>query len=224
MEHLRVRRAGFAYRRKFDVFLKRYEGARRLDFQIKNLGLSSSSAAHFKHVEEVVCCIWQIQTPVPSHLASLERRARWWSGSAGSTSGLLAKWVQNGTVRTALPTDNADTNTLKATSNRAHVLSFPFCCSTKIFIRHPRTLYATEDAFEKCKHELGECKSAVYDQCPVFASRTMIWFYALNLQRRGSRPNTKDTNKRVNSKSRKKPVSAATCDADETHCAGLLCE
>lgn len=28
MEHLRVRRAGFAYRRKFDVFLKRYEDIR----------------------------------------------------------------------------------------------------------------------------------------------------------------------------------------------------
>lgn len=155
---------------------------------------------------------------MPSHLASLERRACRWSGSAGSTSGLLAKWVQNGTVRrTALPTDNADTNTLRATSNRAHVSSFPFCCSTKIFIRHPRTLYATEDAFEKCKHELGERTSAVYYQCPVFASWMMIWFYALNLQRRGSRPNTKDTNKRVNSKSRKKPVSAATCDADETN-------
>uniref|UniRef100_A0A3Q2CCB6 TH1 domain-containing protein n=1 Tax=Cyprinodon variegatus TaxID=28743 RepID=A0A3Q2CCB6_CYPVA len=27
---------------------------------------------------------------------------------------------------------------------------------TKIFIRHPRTLYATEDAYEKCKHDLGE--------------------------------------------------------------------
>lgn len=25
MEHLRVRRAGFAYRRKFEIFLKRYE-------------------------------------------------------------------------------------------------------------------------------------------------------------------------------------------------------
>lgn len=28
MEHLRVRRAGFAYRRKFEVFLKRYEAHR----------------------------------------------------------------------------------------------------------------------------------------------------------------------------------------------------
>ncbi len=27
---------------------------------------------------------------------------------------------------------------------------------TKIFIRHPRTLFATEDAFEICKHELGK--------------------------------------------------------------------
>uniref|UniRef100_A0A3Q2PI52 TH1 domain-containing protein n=1 Tax=Fundulus heteroclitus TaxID=8078 RepID=A0A3Q2PI52_FUNHE len=27
---------------------------------------------------------------------------------------------------------------------------------TKIFIRHPRTLYATEDAYEKCKHDLGD--------------------------------------------------------------------
>lgn len=28
MEHLRVRRAGFAYRRKFEIFLKRYETQR----------------------------------------------------------------------------------------------------------------------------------------------------------------------------------------------------
>lgn len=37
MEHLRVRRAGFAYRRKFDVFLKRYEGARSLSVKLKAL-------------------------------------------------------------------------------------------------------------------------------------------------------------------------------------------
>ena len=30
---------------------------------------------------------------------------------------------------------------------------YPF--RTKIFIRHPKTLFATEDAFEVCKHELG---------------------------------------------------------------------
>lgn len=31
-----------------------------------------------------------------------------------------------------------------------------FLFRTKIFIRHPRTLFATEDAFEVCKHELGK--------------------------------------------------------------------
>ena len=34
MEHLRVRRAGFAYRRKYEVFLKRYEGAESLEFRL----------------------------------------------------------------------------------------------------------------------------------------------------------------------------------------------
>ncbi|XP_061624177.1 unconventional myosin-Ih isoform X3 [Phyllopteryx taeniolatus] len=33
---------------------------------------------------------------------------------------------------------------------------------TKIFIRHPRTLYATEDAFEKCKHQLATRLQAKY--------------------------------------------------------------
>lgn len=70
---------------------------------------------------------------MPSHLASLERRACRWSGSAGSTSGLLAKWVQNGTVRrTALPTDNADTNTLKKQRVTEHMFHrFPFVAAPK---------------------------------------------------------------------------------------------
>lgn len=37
MEHLRVRRAGFAYRRKFEVFLKRYEGHKSLVFLLPGL-------------------------------------------------------------------------------------------------------------------------------------------------------------------------------------------
>ena len=52
-----------------------------------------------------MCCvgyILQIQASVPSHLATLERGACWWSRSSGSTSGLPAKWVQNGAVRTVL--------------------------------------------------------------------------------------------------------------------------
>ena len=35
-----------------------------------------------------------------------------------------------------------------------NLLFFP--SRTKIFIRHPRTLFATEDAFQICKHRLGE--------------------------------------------------------------------
>ena len=38
---------------------------------------------------------------------------------------------------------------------------------TKIFIRHPKTLYATEDAFERCKHELGERESWLRTTCLV---------------------------------------------------------
>uniref|UniRef100_A0A3B4UHI1 Myosin IH n=1 Tax=Seriola dumerili TaxID=41447 RepID=A0A3B4UHI1_SERDU len=93
MEHLRVRRAGFAYRRKYEVFLKRYKP------------LCPATWPHWRGVpadgvEELV-----------QHL------------------GYLPNEYKMG--------------------------------RTKIFIRHPRTLYATEDAYEKCKHELGECKSAM---------------------------------------------------------------
>uniref|UniRef100_A0A8C2AZZ6 Myosin IHb n=1 Tax=Cyprinus carpio TaxID=7962 RepID=A0A8C2AZZ6_CYPCA len=76
MEHLRVRRAGFAYRRRYEIFLKSYsaftEGVQRL---IKHLGYKPDEYKMGR---------------------------------------------------------------------------------TKIFIRHPRTLFATEDAFEICKHELGK--------------------------------------------------------------------
>ncbi len=71
MEHLRVRRAGFAYRRKYDVFLKRYEGPQNshlmLDFQIKSLSLSSSSKVHLKHDEWVVFCISDINRCARPH-------------------------------------------------------------------------------------------------------------------------------------------------------------
>lgn len=63
-------------------------------------------------------------------------------------------------------------HTLEARSNqKTFVVSLRF--STKIFIRHPRTLYATEDAYERCKHELGERKSTVCS-FSVITSRTVI--------------------------------------------------
>uniref|UniRef100_A0A3Q1EPT8 Myosin IHa n=1 Tax=Acanthochromis polyacanthus TaxID=80966 RepID=A0A3Q1EPT8_9TELE len=93
MEHLRVRRAGFAYRRKFDVFLKRYKP------------LCPATWPH-------------------------------WRGEPADGVEVLVQHLGY------LP----------------HEYKMG---RTKIFIRHPRTLYATEDAYEKCKHELGECKSNV---------------------------------------------------------------
>ncbi|XP_023269398.1 unconventional myosin-Ih [Seriola lalandi dorsalis] len=94
MEHLRVRRAGFAYRRKYEVFLKRYKP------------LCPATWPHWRGmpadgVEELV-----------QHL------------------GYLPNEYKMG--------------------------------RTKIFIRHPRTLYATEDAYEKCKHELATRLQAKY--------------------------------------------------------------
>ena len=52
MEHLRVRRAGFAYRRKYEVFLKRYDGAQDFVFffKLKNLlNWVLPFLLHFKH-------------------------------------------------------------------------------------------------------------------------------------------------------------------------------
>lgn len=38
---------------------------------------------------------------------------------------------------------------------------------TKIFIRHPRTLFATEDAFQVCKHKLGEVLSSCHSNATL---------------------------------------------------------
>uniref|UniRef100_A0A8C5BIY6 Myosin IHb n=1 Tax=Gadus morhua TaxID=8049 RepID=A0A8C5BIY6_GADMO len=87
MEHLRVRRAGFAYRRKYDIFLARYKP---------------------------LC---------PSTWPK-------WKGSASEGVLCLVKHL------------GYKPNEYKMGR-------------TKIFIRHPKTLFATEDAFELCKHDLG---------------------------------------------------------------------
>lgn len=55
-----------------------------------------------------------------------------------------------------------------------YIFIFSLCYSTKIFIRHPRTLYATEDAFERCKHELGECKSTMMDLQSLLVAQWLI--------------------------------------------------
>ncbi|XP_056158181.1 unconventional myosin-Ih [Lampris incognitus] len=94
MEHLRVRRAGFAYRRKFEVFLQRYKP------------LCPATWPHWRGVPadgvEVLV----------QHL------------------GYLPNEYKMG--------------------------------RTKIFIRYPRTLFATEDAFERSKHDLATRLQAKY--------------------------------------------------------------
>ncbi|XP_068166491.1 unconventional myosin-Ih [Antennarius striatus] len=94
MEHLRVRRAGFAYRRKYDIFLKRYKP------------LCPATWPH-------------------------------WRGEPADGVELLAHHLGY------LPNEYK-------------------MGRTKIFIRHPRTLFATEDAYERCKHELATRLQAKY--------------------------------------------------------------
>uniref|UniRef100_A0A8B9RG90 Myosin IHb n=1 Tax=Astyanax mexicanus TaxID=7994 RepID=A0A8B9RG90_ASTMX len=88
MEHLRVRRAGFAYRRRYEVFLKRYKP---------------------------LC---------PDTWPN-------WKGTAAEGVELLVKHL-------------------------GYRPSEYKMGRSKIFIRHPRTLFATEDAFDICRHELGK--------------------------------------------------------------------
>uniref|UniRef100_A0A6Q2YKS6 Myosin IHb n=1 Tax=Esox lucius TaxID=8010 RepID=A0A6Q2YKS6_ESOLU len=94
MEHLRVRRAGFAYRRRYQIFLQRYKP---------------------------LC---------PDTWPN-------WKGTAAEGVQCLVKHL-------GFKPDEYKMG------------------RTKIFIRHPRTLFATEDAFEVCKHELATRIQAKY--------------------------------------------------------------
>ncbi|MGH0125074.1 UNVERIFIED_CONTAM: hypothetical protein FKN15_021502 [Acipenser sinensis] len=87
MEHLRVRRAGFAYRRRFEIFLQRYKS------------LCPETWPH-------------------------------WRGPPAEGVERLVKYIGYKPDEYKLG-------------------------RTKIFIRYPRTLFATEDAFQICKNELG---------------------------------------------------------------------
>nr|XP_057907125.1 unconventional myosin-Ih isoform X2 [Doryrhamphus excisus] len=94
MEHLRVRRAGFAYRRKYEIFLQRYKA---------------------------LC---------PDTWPN-------WKGTAAEGVRCLIKHL--------------DYKPDEYKMGR-----------TKIFIRHPRTLFATEDAFQVCKNQLATRIQAKY--------------------------------------------------------------
>ncbi|XP_072548925.1 unconventional myosin-Ih [Salminus brasiliensis] len=94
MEHLRVRRAGFAYRRRYEVFLKRYKP---------------------------LC---------PDTWPN-------WKGTA-------AEGVERLVRHLGYKPDEYKMG------------------RTKLFIRHPRTLFATEDAYDICRHELATRIQAKY--------------------------------------------------------------
>uniref|UniRef100_A0A8C6QKD3 Myosin 1H n=1 Tax=Nannospalax galili TaxID=1026970 RepID=A0A8C6QKD3_NANGA len=97
MEHLRVRRAGFAYRRKYEHFLQRYKS------------LCPDTWPH-------------------------------WHGPPGEGVERLIKYIGYKPEEYKLG-------------------------KTKIFIRFPRTLFATEDAFEFSKHQLVARIQATYRGC-----------------------------------------------------------
>uniref|UniRef100_A0A9J8ASP4 Myosin IH n=1 Tax=Cyprinus carpio carpio TaxID=630221 RepID=A0A9J8ASP4_CYPCA len=94
MEHLRVRRAGFAYRRRYEVFLQRYKA------------LCPATWPHWR--------------------------------------GVPAEGVEKLVQHLGYKPDEYKMD------------------RTKIFIRYARTLFATEDAFEICKHELATRIQAKY--------------------------------------------------------------
>ncbi|MGH0171454.1 UNVERIFIED_CONTAM: hypothetical protein FKN15_061205 [Acipenser sinensis] len=94
MEHLRVRRAGFAYRRRFEIFLQRYKS------------LCPETWPH-------------------------------WRGPPAEGVERLVKYIGYKPDEYKLG-------------------------RTKIFIRYPRTLFATEDAFQICKNELATKIQAKY--------------------------------------------------------------
>ncbi|XP_010602274.2 unconventional myosin-Ih isoform X3 [Fukomys damarensis] len=97
MEHLRVRRAGFAYQRKYEHFLQRYKS------------LCPDTWPH-------------------------------WPGPPGEGVERLIKYIGYKPEEYKLG-------------------------KTKIFIRFPRTLFATEDAFEFSKHQLVSRIQATYKGC-----------------------------------------------------------
>uniref|UniRef100_A0A3P9QHQ9 Myosin IH n=1 Tax=Poecilia reticulata TaxID=8081 RepID=A0A3P9QHQ9_POERE len=109
MEHLRVRRAGFAYRRKYEDFLKRYKP------------LCPATWPH-------------------------------WRG---------------------MPADGVEV----LVQHLGYLPDEYKMGRTKIFIRHPRTLYATEDAYEKCKHDLGEFNSNLKSNLYYYCLRLLMVLY-----------------------------------------------
>uniref|UniRef100_A0A3P8SVJ3 Myosin IHb n=1 Tax=Amphiprion percula TaxID=161767 RepID=A0A3P8SVJ3_AMPPE len=112
MEHLRVRRAGFAYRRKYEIFLQRYKP---------------------------LC---------PDTWPN-------WKGTAAEGVQLLIKHL-------GYKPDEYKMGSADLSEKIYFFPLFVLLCQGLNFIRHPRTLFATEDAFQVCKHKLATRIQAKY--------------------------------------------------------------
>lgn len=119
--------------------------------------------------------LFQVQGSVSRHLAKLERHCSRRRALPDQIPGLQTRWVQNGQVGVTnglrFVTSHLEWNSL------ALLLSFfsPFISRTKIFIRHPRTLFATEDAFQVCKHKLGETRPVDFHLWCSSESQKTYW-------------------------------------------------
>lgn len=188
MEHLRVRRAGFAYRRRYEIFLKRcicivcfHCDFNRLSCLCQTLSYSAFSQCcfelifsirHFfsllftcKHVTNLDAYLCRYKALCP------DTWPHWMGTPAEGVQRLIKhlgykpdeyKMGRYKLYRLLLLYDAVlffQDQKISVFSQR--FLKYFFSISsyfsrTKIFIRHPRTLFATEDAFEICKHELGK--------------------------------------------------------------------
>lgn len=106
-----------------------------------------------------LCCV-QVQGSVSGNLAELERNCSWGSAVPDQTLRLQTWWVQVGQVSRPQEKLYPMQSITNPQPEKKHLLNlfksyFHFVLRTKIFIRHPRTLFATEDAFQVCKHKLG---------------------------------------------------------------------
>lgn len=140
------------------------------------------------------------------HMATLERDTSRGSATTHQTPWLQTRRVQDGKVQSVQATATVwSCVVLLGPENICFLIGFPemyifsissYFSRTKIFIRHPRTLFATEDAFEICKHELGKAlvtsdkRRRWFLQCHSFD--LIGWcLQSLLLQPQESRPITK---------------------------------
>ena len=115
----------------------------------RKAGLGSQGAGGGREHRVHFCSYHQVQVTVPRDMAHVDRTAPGWGDCAGQAPGLQARRVQDGQV------SGAHAWGLRGMGWQPGA---DHCCPprTKIFIRFPKTLFATEDALEIRRQSLGE--------------------------------------------------------------------